>query len=177
MMRESKRAHTFDAAELRSTHQVNTYPADSVRSHTFKEDTTFWEAVMTPKYCTILVLIEDFKSSMGSLGVNNTYSFGFVAQRAARFRPGTILHNKQIVPKVDHTQHKNGVSREEAAPPAKLAHSYGLGSLLTSNSGWPTESALDFAGLMMQAAGGDPVGVSRGISSAMRMLGPRGKRW
>lgn len=180
MMRESKRAHTFDAAELRSTHQVNTYPADSVRSHTFKEDTSFWEAVMTPKYCTILVLIEDFKSSMSPLGVNNTYSFGFVAQRAARFRPGTILHNKQIVPKVDQTQHKNSVTREEAAPPAKPAH-----GLLTSipHSAWPTESALDFesqfspAGLMMQAVGIDPVGVRRGVSSAMRMLGPRGKRW
>lgn len=180
MMRESKRAHTFDAAELRTTHQVNSYPADSVRAHTFKEDTSFWESVMTPKYCTILVLIEDFKSSMSSLGVNNTYSFGFVAQRAARFRPGTILHNKQIVPKVDHTQHKNSVTREEAAPPAKPANTVGL-----STSAWPavSESALDFeaqfspAGLMMQAAGLDPVGLRRGLSSAMRTFGSRSKRW
>lgn len=122
MMRESKRAHTFDAAELRESHQVNTYPADSIRSHTFKDDTSFMESVLNPKYCTVLVLIEDFKPSSGFASgqrPNNTYSFGFVTQRAARFRPGTILHNKQIVPAVNQNAHKTGVHVEEAAPPAR----------------------------------------------------------
>jgi len=172
MMRESKRAQTFDAAELRTTHQVNTYPADSVRSHTFKEDTSFWEAVMTPKYCTILVLIEDFKSTMSASGANNTYSFGFVAQRAARFRPGTILHNKQIVPNVNQNQHKENVNREEAAPPAKPAHGI--------KSTWPSESALDLeamvspAGMLMEAAGINPITLRR---DASRLFAPRGKAY
>lgn len=151
MMRESKRAHTFDAAELRESHQVNTYPADSIRAHTFKDDTSFMESVLNPKYCTVLVLIEDFKPSSGFASgqrPNNTYSFGFVTQRAARFRPGTILHNKQIVPAVNQNAHKTGVHMEEAAPPARPAsQSFDVMGALQQ-----TEAMLRAAHPVMQAA-------------------------
>merc|ERR1711965_196367 len=66
-------------------------------------DTSFLEACMTPKFCTLVILIDDFKS--GTALVNNTYSLNFVAHRAARFRPGSLLFHKSKVLSTNPSQH------------------------------------------------------------------------
>lgn len=117
MMRDTKRATTFGADDLLTAHQINTYPADSIRSHKFLSDTTFVDAVLNPKFCTLIVLIDDFKSGPGQ--VNNTYSFNFVAQRAARFRPGSLLHHKAKLmpanPMIHHKLHQREASNPIAS--------------------------------------------------------------
>ena len=57
MLRDTKRATTFGADDLLTAHQMNTYPADSIRSHTFMSDTSFIEACLHPKFCTLIVLL------------------------------------------------------------------------------------------------------------------------
>lgn len=114
MMRDTKRATTFGADDLLTAHQMNTYPADSIRSHTFMSDTSLIEACLHPKFCTLIVLIDDFKS--GTAQVNNTYSLNFVAQRAARFKPGSLLHHKaKLLPTNPGTHHK--LQQQEATNP------------------------------------------------------------
>merc|ERR1712098_915136 len=69
---------------------------------------------MGPKFCTLIVLIDDFKS--GTAQVNNTYSLNFVAQRAARFKPGSLLHHKaKLMPTNPNTHHK--LHQQEASNP------------------------------------------------------------
>lgn len=121
MMRQSKRAHTLTGAELLTTHQSNTYPADSIRSHTFEDDKHFFEAVMTPRFNTTLVLIDDFLTSSGGVAKNNTYSFSCAVQRAARFRPGSILHHQARLPQVNPNLQRQAVGLEEMKPPANPA--------------------------------------------------------
>lgn len=115
MIRDTKRTHNLDGHEVKATHQSNTYPADFVRSMSFEDDRSFYEAVRTPAFCTLLVLIDNFKAS-GSQ-VNNTYSVGINVQRAARFRPGTLLHSKAVIPKSHQPTHAEH-ARAEAAKPA-----------------------------------------------------------
>lgn len=110
MMRDTKRATTFGGDELLAAHQSNTYPADSIRSHSFMSDTSFIEATLRPKFCTMLVLVDDFKA--GASQVNNTYSLNFVVQRAARFKPGSLLHNKARTINADPNKHHASASKE-----------------------------------------------------------------
>jgi hypothetical protein len=110
MMRDTKRAKTFGAGELVSTHQSNTYPADSVRSHTFGSDTSFVESVAHPKFCSLIILIDDFRT--GASQTNNTYSLDFVVHRAARFRPGSLLHSKQLTFPTNQQAHTKQQSHE-----------------------------------------------------------------
>jgi hypothetical protein len=117
MMRQTKRATTLGAEELRKTHQFNTYPADSIRSHTFLSDTSFEESVYTPKFCTLIVLFDDFKSGSGS---GNTYSVDVVVHRAARFAPGSLLHNKARVLPSHAPTHSKHQQDEASGPVAKL---------------------------------------------------------
>lgn len=114
MMRETKRTHSFDGAELRTTHQSNTYPADLIRAMTFQTDVSFSEACARPGYCTLLILIDDFRAS--STGLNNTYSLGINVQKAARFTPGTLLHSKQIQPGADSNTHAMVTQIEVSKP-------------------------------------------------------------
>lgn len=121
MMRDTKRATTFGADDLLTAHQMNTYPSDSIRSHTFKEDTSFLEACMTPKFCTLVILIDDFKS--GTALVNNTYSLNFVAHRAARFRPGSLLFHKSRVLGTNPSQHHQKHQQEANSSVANVVKS------------------------------------------------------
>merc|ERR1711934_989999 len=73
MLRDTSRSHTLSGHELCTMHQSNTHPADFIRSHAFQDGTTFSEAVVQPKFNTVLILIEDF-SSTNTSGINNTYS-------------------------------------------------------------------------------------------------------
>jgi len=116
MIRETKRAHTFTGKELTEPHQCNTHPADAIRSHTFQDDTTFFEACHRPKFCTLLVLIDDFASS-GNVG--NTYSLNMVVHRAGRFRPGTIHHNNAKDLPVNSGVSSSHANKESMGPPAK----------------------------------------------------------
>jgi len=111
MLRDTTRSHTLSGHELTKMHQSNTYPADFIRSHTFRYDDSLAEAVATTKYCTALILIEDFASSNLS-GINNTYSITCNIQRAARFKPGSLLHNKAISPKCSQDLHSKASSDE-----------------------------------------------------------------
>jgi hypothetical protein len=117
MMRQTKRATTLGAEELRKTHQFNTYPADSIRSHTFLSDTSFEESVATPKFCTLIVLFDDFKSGSGT---GNTYSVDVVVHRAARFAPGSLLHNKARVLPSHALTHTKNQQAEASGPVAKI---------------------------------------------------------
>lgn len=142
MMRQSKRAHTMGAEELLVSHQSNTYPADAVRSITFETDKTFAEATRIPSFCTLLILIDDFSVSgsapngsissnyVHTLGMNNTYSVGITAQRAARFLPGTVLHNKAITPNTNpgaHGMHLRGEASKMAPLPVGVKNAMGMG--------------------------------------------------
>lgn len=134
MMRDTKRATTYGARELLSTHQMNTYPADAIRSQTFHNDTTFHEAVLSPKFCTLVILIDDFKSGYSSQ-VNNTYSLNLVAHRAARFRPGSLLHHKARVLPVDPDAHHKLTTHEASqsvAIPTKKDSGSGFMDALSS---------------------------------------------
>lgn len=134
MMRDTKRATTMGAEELLVTHQMNTYPADAIRSQTFHNDTTFHEAVLSPKFCTLVILIDDFKSSY-SQQVNNTYSLNLVAHRAARFRPGSLLHHKAKVLPVDPDAHHKLTTHEASrsvAIPTKRDSGSGFMDTLSS---------------------------------------------
>lgn len=132
MMRDTKRAVTFGGDELLPAHQANTYPADSIRSHTFMADTSFVEATLRPKFCTMMILIDDFKAGAGQ--VNNTYSLNFVVQRAARFKPGSLLHNKARTLSADPNKHHTSSTKEAtsniAAPVAAAAASSMMKGLL-----------------------------------------------
>jgi hypothetical protein len=116
MLRDTKRALSMDGHELKQPQQSNSYPADHVRSMTFKQDNHFNEAVMYPSYCTIIVLVDNFKASQTQ--VNNSYSVAMTVQRAARFKPGTLLHSKSISPPADAGQHSTHAKLEALKPAA-----------------------------------------------------------
>lgn len=135
MMRDTKRATTFGADDLLTAHQLNTYPADSIRSHTFGSDTSFDECVLTPKFCSLIILIDDFKS--GTAQINNTYSVNIVAHRAARFKPGSLLHHKARLMPTNPGLHHKLHQREANNPVASVvkggaAAAAGLAGLATA---------------------------------------------
>lgn len=98
MMRSTKRSVPLGGKELVHPHQVNTYPADNIRSATFKDDTSFFEAVLEPKFCSCIFLIENFvaSGSGGAQGIGNTYTLSTTVHRAGRFIPGSIHYSKQL---------------------------------------------------------------------------------
>lgn len=109
MMKDTLRSHVVGSKDLEiDSHQMNTYPSDSVRSATFAKDTSFNEACLQPKFCTMLILIENFRSSQNGFG--NTFTLQTSAQRTARFQPGTIHYSKQIT-----HQHSPGALAQHAA--------------------------------------------------------------
>ena len=93
MVRNAVRTRHYSGKELQESHQVNTYPADFIRSHQFEQDTSFGEAMCYPKYSIAIILIDDFSSGSGT---NNSYEINMCVQRAARFAPGSLLHSKAI---------------------------------------------------------------------------------
>jgi len=122
MMRDSARSLPLSGHDLVMTHQSNTYPADFVRAHTFKWDDTLHEAILTPKYNTTLILIDDFSPSTGEgsgLSPNNTYSITCKVQRACRFKPGTQMHNKAITLPADAQRHSKATAWESFTAFAK----------------------------------------------------------
>jgi len=122
MMRDSARSLPLSGHDLIVTRQSNTYPADFVRAHTFKWDDTFHETVLTPKYNTTLILIDDFSPSTGDgsgLSPNNTYSITCKVQRACRFKPGTQMHNKAITLAADSQRHSKAAAWESLTAFAK----------------------------------------------------------
>lgn len=140
MMRDTKRATTFGADDLLTAHQMNTYPADSIRSHTFMSDTSIIEACLHPKFCTLIVLIDDFKS--GTAQVNNTYSLNFVAQRAARFKPGSLLHHKAKLMATNPNSHHKLHQQEATNPIASIVK----GGLSAASSLAAAAAAASYAG-------------------------------
>jgi hypothetical protein len=122
MMRDSARSLPLSGHDLVHCHQSNTYPADFVRSHTFKWDDTLHEAILTPKYNTTLILIDDFSPSTGEgsgSAPNNTYSITCKVQRACRFKPGTQMHNKAITLSADSQRHSKAAGWEALTAFAK----------------------------------------------------------
>jgi len=118
MMRDSSRSLPLSGHDLVKSHQSNTYPADFVRSHTFRFDDTFIEAAATPKYNSVVILIDDFSPSTGegaALPPNNTYSVTCQVQRACRFKPGTQMHNKAVTLRADSDRHSKASFAESVA--------------------------------------------------------------
>jgi len=129
MMRQDKRSLCLSGDQLRKTVQSNTYPADAVRSHTFNDDTAFEEALLTPKYSSFIMLIDNFQSSSASqvvgstpFGRNNSYSLTFTVQRAARYRPGTILYAKSFTLPSNPANHAKETQKESDGSPLKFAN-------------------------------------------------------
>lgn len=139
MIRDSARTRVLDGAELRAAHQLNTYPADAIRSLEFKEDTSFFEAVRTPKFNTLLILIDNFVAGSGA---NNSYSLNAIVQRAARFRPGSLLHNAARTPHSDSTKHTEHI--KQAA--TELLKNVALGAASGGLSGAAKGAADHFLG-------------------------------
>lgn len=90
MIRDSPRTKVINGHEMRSMHQSNVYPADFVRSMSFRNDASFEETLEFPGYCTLFVLIDDFYASTNLS--NNSYEVNINVQRAARFGFGSLLH-------------------------------------------------------------------------------------
>lgn len=149
MLRDTKRALSMDGHELKQPQQSNCYPADHVRSMTFKQDNHFREAVMYPSYCTLIVLVDNFKASQTQ--VNNSYSVAMTVQRAARFKPGTLLHSKSISPPADAGQHSHH-SKLEALKPAAGAVAKGLMNAAASFGPPPLKAAAAATSGMMNFA-------------------------
>jgi hypothetical protein len=91
LIRDSARTHHYSGRELGSAMQFNLHPADFIRSHTFSKDKTLYEAILTPRFNTLLVLIDDFTAS--GTTANNSYEVNVQVQRAGRFSPGSLHHN------------------------------------------------------------------------------------
>lgn len=99
MIESSERTKHYGGKELLVKHQINTHPADFIRSSTFEYDKHFDESIHNTRYNTVLILIDDFASSSGSL--SNTYELSCQVHRAARFAPGSVLHAKAQEVKAD----------------------------------------------------------------------------
>jgi hypothetical protein len=93
MVRDAERTRTYTGHELREVHQINTHPADAVRSMTFEEDRSLAQALARPAYNSVIILIDDFAAANNSK--NNTYELSFRVQRAARFGLGSLLYSLQ----------------------------------------------------------------------------------
>jgi len=113
MVVSSDRASHYGGKELLARHQINSHPADFVRSHTFLEDTHFDEAILHPKFSTVLILIDNFVASSNQLG--NTYEMSVHVHRAARFTPGSLLHGKAQDLHGDAHTHNAETSKEAAS--------------------------------------------------------------
>lgn len=111
MIRDSDRTRNLGAHELLTQKQINTHPADFVRSTMFTDDTHFDEAITRTRYNSVLVLIEDFAASTSQL--NNSYEVVCHVHRAARFGFGTILHGKSQHLKTDPGQAAKHSTKEE----------------------------------------------------------------
>lgn len=92
MIENSERTRHYGGKELQARHQINTHPADFIRSSAFESDVHFDEALVETRYNTVLILIDDFTSAQGQVG--NTYEISAQVHRAGRFGPGTLLHAK-----------------------------------------------------------------------------------
>lgn len=92
MIESSERTRHYNGKELLVSHQINTHPADFVRSTTFETDKHFQEVISRTRYNTVMILIDDFASSNNSM--SNTYELCCQVHRAGRFSPGSILHAK-----------------------------------------------------------------------------------
>lgn len=149
MLRDTKRALSMDGHELKQPQQSNSYPADHVRSMTFRQDNHFTEAVMYPAYCTLIVLVDNFKASQTQ--VNNSYSVAMTVQRAARFKPGTLLHSKSISPPADAGQHST-YARLEALKPAAGTVAKGLVNAAAAFGPPPLKAAAAATGKIMSFA-------------------------
>lgn len=115
MIRDSPQARNIDGAEFMTTFQGNTYPSDYIRAHEFRDDDTFWETVAHPKFCTTLVLIDNYAPS-GDFK-NNQFEVNTVVQRAARFAPGSLLHAMaRTLPSADQNTANSHVQQEAANP-------------------------------------------------------------
>lgn len=90
MVRDAERTRHMSGRELVEGVQSNTYPSDFIRSHEFRDDDGFWECVKYTKFCSLIILIDDFTPSGGQ---NNSYELNVKVHRAARYAPGTLLHN------------------------------------------------------------------------------------
>jgi len=157
MMRDTKRAHTFSGSELCNTMQSNTHPADAVRAMTFKTSDSFAQACIYPKYCSLLILIDDFRAS--SSQINNTYALTMTVQRAARFRPGSLLHSKSTQPTINANKHAGfSVAESVKAPLRAIAGAASLmeGSLSSKAASGLLGSGMelaDFARLALPLVG------------------------
>jgi hypothetical protein len=115
MMKDTERSHVLGAKDLEQSFQMNTYPADSIRSSTFMDDCHFHEAILTPRFCSLIIYVENFRSSSSGLG--NTYTLGCSVQRAARFHPGSIHYTKQRDFEVSPGPIGSAAKHEANAPP------------------------------------------------------------
>jgi len=160
MVRNAKRTKHFTGKELQETHQANTYPADFVRSHTFQQDTHFLEAVLTPKYCTLIILIDDFVA--GSSLRNNTYEISVDVQRAARFTPGSILHGKAVTLRSSGDALNRHTHVEVGADAMVKLKEFGQKAF--QQYGGP---AMAFAGAGLQASGNKQANIFGALMSAL----------
>lgn len=126
MVRDAPRTKVFSGHELMEMHQVNTYPADFVRSMAFESSRTFRAAVAAPAYCNLLILIDDFVSS--SSLVNNTYEINVMVHRAARFGIGTLLHSMSRDLRVKPPSQAQQDHQEESSKPTGQPVRPGLGT-------------------------------------------------
>lgn len=111
MIRASKRTKHYGGHELKNALQVNSYPADFVRSMTFTDSLAFGAALHRPSYCTICILIDDFVASSNQL--NNAYEMVVQVQRAARFAPGSLLYSKSVTLRHHPTHGSDSSAREQ----------------------------------------------------------------
>jgi hypothetical protein len=121
MIRDSARTHHHSGRDFASAQQFNLHPADFIRSNTFSATHTLYNACITPKFNTLLILIDDFTAS--GTHTNNSYEVNCQVQRAGRFAPGTLHHNNgkemrhdaELLARVTALENKNGSA---PAPPA-----------------------------------------------------------
>lgn len=123
IIRDSPRSKVFAGSELLHMHQSNSYPADFVRSMAFEKDVGFEEALASPAYCTVCILVDDYVASSNLR--NNTYEVNVRVQKAARFGPGTLLYGMQKTLRVNPAVHNNsGEAAMVAAHPVTDSRRY-----------------------------------------------------
>lgn len=94
MIRDSVRSKSFTGHELKSSHQMNSYPVDFIKCMSFREDITLNETISQPAFCTVAILIDNFLPS-GTGARNNSYEVTCQVHRAARYDPSSILGSLQ----------------------------------------------------------------------------------
>jgi hypothetical protein len=151
MLKNTKRSTPLGGKDLSTPHQVNTYPADNIRSASFQDDTSFLESVIQPKFCSLIILIDNFKA--GSSAINNTYTLSVTCHRAARFAPGSIHYAKQRHLPAAPDLIAKSTAHEMVKAPTKAPNGVqevvkGLGDV------WNSNPFLRDAGLELAKAGG-----------------------